>query len=402
MLRCRRTKQLAGSFIVTLRQKSSHRDNKGRNKMQVPLLDLKAQYAAIKNEVLAAVSEVLESQQCIGGPKVAELEEKIAAISDCKYAVGTSSGTDAILNSLMSLDIAAGDEVITTPFTFFATVGCIARVGAKPVFVDIDPKTYNIDSGLIERAITKKTRVIMPVHLFGQMADMGPIMQLANRYNLAVIEDAAQSITSTYKGRKAGSIGRAGCFSFFPSKNLGAAGDGGMVVTNDKDLYNRLKIMRNHGANPKYYHKIIGGNFRLDPIQAAVLLVKLPHLDRWSEARRRNAAFYDEVFRQNEVVQTPYISPDCASIFNQYVIRVPKRDELIACLKQKGVGCEVYYPHPMHLQECFSYLGHRQGDFPESERAAKEVLALPIYPELTDDMKNYVAESVLSFVSTVE
>ena len=368
--------------------------------MQVPLLDLKAQYAAIKNEVLAAVSEVLESQQCIGGPKVAELEEKIAAISDCKYAVGTSSGTDAILNSLMSLDIAAGDEVITTPFTFFATVGCIARVGAKPVFVDVDPKTYNIDSGLIERAITKKTRVIMPVHLFGQMADMGPIMQLANRYNLAVIEDAAQSITSTYKGRKAGSIGRAGCFSFFPSKNLGAAGDGGMVVTNDKDLYNRLKIMRNHGANPKYYHKIIGGNFRLDPVQAAVLLVKLPHLDRWSEARRRNAAFYDEVFRQNEVVQTPYINPDCASIFNQYVIRVPKRDELIAYLKQKAVGCEVYYPHPMHLQECFSYLGHRQGDFPESERAAKEVLALPIYPELTDDMKNYVAENVLSFVST--
>jgi dTDP-4-amino-4,6-dideoxygalactose transaminase len=401
MLRCRRTKQLAGSFIVTLRQKSTHRDKKVRNKMQVPLLDLKAQYAAIKNEVLAAVSEVLESQQCIGGPKVAELEEKIAAISDCKYAVGTSSGTDAILNSLMSLDIAAGDEVITTPFTFFATVGCIARVGAKPVFVDVDPKTYNIDSGLIERAITKKTRVIMPVHLFGQMADMGPIMQLANRYNLAVIEDAAQSITSTYKGRKAGSIGRAGCFSFFPSKNLGAAGDGGMVVTNDKDLYNRLKIMRNHGANPKYYHKIIGGNFRLDPVQAAVLLVKLPHLDRWSEARRRNAAFYDEKFA-GTTVQTPYISPDCASIFNQYVIRVPKRDELIAYLKQKGVGCEVYYPHPMHLQECFSYLGHRQGDFPESERAAKEVLALPIYPELTDDLKNYVAESVLSSVSNVQ
>lgn len=369
--------------------------------MQVPLLDLKAQYGTIKNEVLAAVSEVLESQQCIGGPKVAELEEKIAVISDCKYAVGTSSGTDAILNSLMSLDIAAGDEVITTPFTFFATVGCIVRVGAKPVFVDIDPKTYNIDSGLIERAITKKTRAIMPVHLFGQMADMGPIMQLANRYNLAVIEDAAQSITSTYKGRKAGSIGGAGCFSFFPSKNLGAAGDGGMVVTNDKDLYNKLKIMRNHGANPKYYHKIIGGNFRLDPLQAAVLLVKLPHLDRWSEARRRNAAFYDEKFA-GTTVQTPYINPDCTSIFNQYVIRVPKRDELIAYLKQKGVGCEVYYPHPMHLQECFSYLGHRQGDFPESERAAKEVLALPIYPELTDDMKNYVAESVLSFVSTVE
>lgn len=369
--------------------------------MQVPLLDLKAQYATIKNGVLAAVSEVLESQQCIGGPKVAELEDKIAAISDCKYAVGTSSGTDAILNSLMSLGIGAGDEVITTPFTFFATVGCIARIGAKPVFADIDPKTYNIDPGFVEQAITERTKAIMPVHLFGQMADMDPIMELANKYNLAVIEDAAQSISSTYKGRKAGSIGTIGCFSFFPSKNLGAAGDGGMVVTNDQELYNRLKIMRNHGANPKYYHKIIGGNFRLDPVQAAVLLVKLPHLDQWSEARRRNAAFYDEKFA-GTMVQTPYINPDCVSIYNQYVIRVRKRDELVAYLKEKGIGCEIYYPHPMHLQECFSYLGCKQSDFPESENAAKEVLALPIYPELMEEMQNYVAESILSFISTVE
>ncbi len=366
--------------------------------MQVPLLDLKAQYATIENEVLAAVSDVLKSQRCIGGPKVAELEEKIAAISDCQYAVGVSSGTDAILNSLMSSDIGAGDEVITTPFTFFATVGCIVRTGAQPVFADIDPKTYNINPDLIEQAVTERTKAIMPVHLFGQMADMNPIMQIAETHNLAVIEDAAQSITSTYKGRKAGSIGRVGCFSFFPSKNLGAAGDGGMIVTNDEDSYNRLKIMRNHGANPKYYHKFVGGNFRLDPIQAAVLLVKLPHLDKWSEARRRNAAFYNEKFA-GTLVQTPYISPECVSIYNQYVIRVPKRDELAAHLKENGIGCEIYYPHPMHLQECFNPLGCKQGDFPEAEKAAQEVLALPVYPELTREMQNHVVETILGFLS---
>ena len=366
-------------------------------KMQVPLLDLKAQYAIIKDEVLAAVAEVLESQQCIGGPKVAELEQKIAALSDCKFAVGVSSGTDAILNSLMSLDIGASDEVITTPFTFFATAGCIARLGAKPVFADIDPKTFNINPQLIKAAITKKTRAIMPVHLFGQMADMDTIMKLAGKYNLSVIEDAAQSITSTYKGRKAGSIGTAGCFSFFPSKNLGGIGDGGMIVTNDEQLYNRLSIMRNHGSNPKYYHKYIGGNFRLDPIQAAALLVKLPHLDRWTQARRRNAAYYDKKFA-GTAVRTPYISPDCVTIYNQYVIRVPRRDKVIAHLKENNIGCEIYYPVPLHLQECFKYLGCKKGDFPESEKAAKEVLALPIYPELTDEMKDHILETVLSFL----
>ena len=365
--------------------------------MQVPLLDLKAQYATIKNEILAAVSDVLASQVCIGGPKVAQLEQKIAAISDCKFAVGTSSGTDAILNSLMSLNIGLGDEVITTPFTFFATAGCIARTGAKPVFVDIDPKTYNIDPGLIEAAVTEKTRAIMPVHLFGQMADMDPIMEIANKYNLAVVEDAAQSITSTYKGRKAGSIGAVGCFSFFPSKNLGGIGDGGMIVTNDQQLYDRLSIMRNHGSKPKYYHKYIGGNFRLDPIQAAALLVKLPHLNDWSEARRRNAAYYNEKFN-GTVVQIPYISPDCMSIFNQYVIRVPRRSELMEHLRQKNIGCEIYYPVPMHLQECFRYLGCEEGSLPESEKAAKEVLAIPIYPELTDQMMDYVAQTILTFL----
>jgi len=365
--------------------------------MQVPLLDLKAQYSTIKDEIVAAVGEVLESQRCIGGPKVAELEEKIAAISDCKFAVGASSGTDAILNSLMSLDIGAGDEVITTAFTFFATAGCIVRVGARPVFVDIDPRTYNINPELIESAVTEKTKAIMPVHLFGQMTDMDPIMEIANRYNLVVIEDAAQSITSTYKGKKAGNIGTAGCFSFFPSKNLGGIGDGGMIVTNDEALYNRLFIMRNHGSKPKYYHSYVGGNFRLDPIQAAALLVKLPHLDEWSEARRRNAAYYDEKF-EGTVVQTPYINPDCVTMYNQYCIRVPRRDELVAHLREKNIGCEIYYPVPMHLQKCFEYLGCKKGDLLESEKAAKEVLALPIYPELTDEMKDYVADMILAFL----
>lgn len=365
--------------------------------MNVPLLDLKAQYATIKNEVLAAVSEVLETQVCIGGPKVTELEKKVAEISDCKFAVGASSGTDAILNSLMSLDIGPGDEVITTPFTFFATVGCIARTGATPVFVDIDPQTYNINPSLIASAVTKKTKAIMPVHLYGQMADMDPIMEAAKKHNLSVIEDAAQSITSIYKGKKAGSIGTVGCFSFFPSKNLGGAGDGGMIVTNDEQLYNRLVIMRNHGSKPKYYHKYIGGNFRLDPIQAAVLLVKLPHLNDWSEARRRNAAYYDKKFK-GTVVKTPYISPDCVTIYNQYCIRVPKRDELLAHLQKNKIGCEVYYPVPMHVQECFKHLGYKKGDLPESEKAANEIMAIPIYPELTDEMKDFVAETILAFV----
>jgi dTDP-4-amino-4,6-dideoxygalactose transaminase len=365
--------------------------------MQVPLLDLEAQYATIKDEIMAAVCEVLESQRCIGGPKVAQLEAKIAAVSDCKFAVGVSSGTDAILSSLMSLDIGTGDEVITTPFTFFATAGCIARVGAKPVFVDIDPRTYNINPELIKSAVTKKTKAIMPVHLFGQMVDMDPIMEIANKYNLAVIEDAAQSITSTYKGRKAGSIGTVGCFSFFPSKNLGGIGDGGMIVTNDGQLYERLVAMRNHGSKPKHYHKYIGGNFRLDPIQAAALLVKLPYLNEWSEKRRRNAAYYDKRFA-GTLIQTPYINPNCVTIYNQYCIRVPRRDELVAHLAEKNIGYAIYYPVPMHLQECFRYLGYRQEDLPEAEKAAKEVMALPIYPELTDEMQDYVAETILSLL----
>jgi dTDP-4-amino-4,6-dideoxygalactose transaminase len=365
--------------------------------MAVPLLDLKVQYAKIKNDVLKAIGEVLDSQICIGGPKVAEFEKQVAQVSDCKYAVGVSSGTDALLVSLMSLGIGSGDEVISTPFTFFATTGCIARAGAKPVFVDIDPKTYNINPALIEKAVTKKTKAIMPVHLYGQMADMDPIMAVAKKHNLYVIEDAAQSISSSYKGKKAGSIGTCGCFSFFPSKNLGGIGDGGMVVTNDEKLYHMISIMRNHGSEPKYFHKFIGGNFRLDPIQAAALLVKLPYLNDWSAARRKNAAYYDKKFAGTGV-GIPFISPDCQTIYNQYMIRVPNRDKVVGDLKKQNIGCEIYYPVPMHLQECFAYLGYKKGDFLESEKAANEVLALPIYPELTDEQKDTVVQAVLNTI----
>jgi dTDP-4-amino-4,6-dideoxygalactose transaminase len=369
--------------------------------MKIPLLDLKAQYATIRDEVMQAVSEVLESQQCILGPKVEELEKKVAALSGCRFAVGMSSGTDALLAALMALNIGAGDEVITTPFTFFATAGCVARLGAVPVFVDIDPRTFNIDPAKIEAAITPKTRAIIPVHLFGQMCDMDPIMEIANRRNIPVIEDAAQAISSAYKGRKAGSIGAIGCFSFFPSKNLGGAGDGGMCVTNDAALHERLLLMRSHGSKPKYYHKFVGGNFRLDPLQAAVLLVKLPHLEAWSAARRRNAALYDELFVDSAVV-TPFISPGCESIYNQYSIRVQNRDAVRKALTEANVGTEIYYPVPMHLQECFAGKHRAVGSLAESENAANEVLALPIYPELTEEQIHFAAQTVKDAVHQVQ
>jgi dTDP-4-amino-4,6-dideoxygalactose transaminase len=363
--------------------------------MKVPLLDLKAQHAAIREQVLAAVAEVLDSQVCIGGPKVAELEQKIAAISDCKYAVGVSSGTDALLCSMMALGLGPGDEAITTPFTFFATAGSIVRTGATPVFVDIDPRTYNINPELIERAITPRTKAIVPVHLFGQMCDMDPIMRIANRHGLYVIEDAAQSITATYKGRKAGSIGAAGCFSFYPSKNLGGAGDGGMVVTNDAALYERMMAMRNHGSQSKYHHRYIGGNFRLDPIQAAVLLVKLPHLDSWSERRRRNAAVYNSAFAGTDI-GAPFILPECVSIYNQYVVRTPERDSLVEELRRQDVGWEIYYPLCLPLQPCFLHFGYKSASLAEAERAAAEVLALPIYPELNAEQQQRVISVALS------
>lgn len=368
--------------------------------MKIPLLDLKAQHAGIREEVLRAVGEVLDSQVCILGPKVEELEKKVAALSDCRYAVGMSSGTDALLAALMALGIGAGDEVITTSFTFFATAGCIARVGALPVFVDIDARTFNIDPARIEAAITPRTKAIMPVHLFGQMCDMDPIMEIANRHGIPVIEDGAQAISASYKGRKAGSIGAIGCFSFFPSKNLGAAGDGGMCVTNDAKLHEMLLLMRSHGSKPKYYHKFVGGNFRLDPIQAAVLLVKLPHLDAWSEARRRHAALYDAAFAGSSVV-TPFIHPDCVSIYNQYSIRVSGRDALRKALTEAGIGTEVYYPVPMHLQECFQGGCRVVGSLDQSEAAALEVLALPVYPELSPEHLREVAETVLAVTQNV-
>jgi dTDP-4-amino-4,6-dideoxygalactose transaminase len=365
--------------------------------MQVPLLDLKAQYAKIKNDVLKSIGEVLDSQVCIGGPKVAELEKQVAELSGCKFGIGMSSGTDALLASLMTLGIGSGDVVITTPFTFFATAGCIARTGAKPVFVDIDPKTFNINPALIEKAVTKKTKAIMPVHLYGQMADMDAIMSIAEKHNLAVIEDAAQAIGSIYKGKRAGSIGTCGCFSFFPSKNLGGIGDGGMVVCNDEKLATKMRLMRDHGQYPQYYYHFVGGNFRLDPIQAAALLVKLPYLNEWSQARRKNAEFYNKKFAGTSI-KTPYVHSDCITIYNQYVIRVMNRDEMAANLKKNNIGCAIYYPVPLHLQECFAYLGYKKGDFPEAEKAANNVLALPIYPELTDAMKDAVAEAVLKSI----
>ncbi len=365
--------------------------------MQVPVLELKAQYASMKDEILEQINEVLDAQWVIGGPKVEELENRIAKLSECKYAVGASSGTDAILNTLMSLDIGPGDEVITTPFTFFATGGCIARTGAKPVFVDIDEKTYNIDPALIEAAITDNTKAILPVHLYGQMADMDPIMHIAGTYGLAVIEDAAQSISSSYNKKPAGHIGTAGCFSFYPSKNLGGIGDGGMVVTNDERLYQRLKVMRNHGQTGAYEHKYIGGNFRLDAIQAAALLVKLKHLSKWSAARRKNAAYYNKKFADSSIT-IPYVNEQCVSIYNQYVIRVPNREKVFDHLRNNGVGCMVYYPLPLHMQECFAYLGYKEGDLPVAEKAAKEVMALPVYPELTNEMQDYAVKSILDFL----
>jgi len=369
--------------------------------MRVPLLDLKAQYSTIKKEVLAAVSEVLDSQVCILGPKVAELEEGVAALSDCQFGVGVSSGTDALLAALMALGVGPGDEVITTPFTFFATAGCIARIGALPVFIDIDQRTYNLDPLKIEPAVTSRTKAIIPVHLFGQMCDMDPIMEIARKHNLFVIEDAAQAISATYKGRKAGSIGTVGCFSFFPSKNLGGAGDGGMIVTNNPELHERLVMMRVHGSKSKYSHKFVGGNFRLDPIQAAILLVKLPHLNTWSEARRRNAELYDRRFA-GSCVRTPWIRSDCNSIFNQYVIRVRDRDVLVQSLRQMGIGTEIYYPISMHQQDCFLGKCRQVGSLLESERAACSLLALPIYPELSLEQLDYVADTVLRIGTTLE
>ena len=369
--------------------------------MKVPLLDLKAQYAAIKPAIDAAVAEVFESQYFILGPKVKELEAAVADYCGCPSAVGVSSGTDALLVALMAADIGPGDEVITTPYTFFATAGSIARTGAKAVFVDIDPASFNIDPALIEAKITPATKAIMPVHLYGQVAEMPPIMALAEAHGLVVIEDAAQAIGAERHGQRAGAFGDYGCFSFFPSKNLGGAGDGGMVVCKDAERASKVELLRTHGAYPKYYHALTGGNFRLDALQAAVVRVKLDHLDDWTAARQANAERYGRLFTETGLCASGAVGlPEVVGerhIFNQYVVRVRERDSLQEFLSEQDVSTAIYYPVPLHLQECFADLGGKVGDAPHSERAASETLALPAYPELTDAQAEYVVEQIADF-----
>lgn len=373
--------------------------------MNIPLLDLKTQYAGVREETLKLVNDVLESQYFIGGKYVVEFENAVAKYSGVSEAVGISSGTDALLASLMSLGIyrspldeSPADEVIVPAYTFFATAGSVWRAGARPVFADIDPKTYNISPASIEEKITPRTKAIIPVHLYGQCAEMEKIREIAKKHNLAVIEDAAQAIGAERDGVKVGNLGDCACLSFFPSKNLGGLGDGGMVLTNDTNLANAVRRMRNHGMEPKYYHSHVGGNFRLDALQAAGLLVKLPHLDKWGEMRRANAEFYNNAFANVESIKTPYIDPKNRSIYNQYIISVENRDEVIAKLREKEIGCEIYYPLPLHIQECFASLGYKEGDFPVSEYAAKHTIALPIYPELTEEQLDYVATSLKQIV----
>jgi dTDP-4-amino-4,6-dideoxygalactose transaminase len=364
----------------------------------VPLLDLKAQHETIRAEIRAAMDEVVEEQNFILGRQVAELETKVAALCGVPAGVGCASGTDALYLALRALGAGDGDEVITVPYTFFATAGSIHHAGARPVFVDIEASTYNLDPAGLEAAITPRTKAIMPVHLFGQCADMDPILAIARARGIPVVEDAAQAIGSTYRSRPAGSMGTIGCFSFFPSKNLGGFGDGGMAVSVDPALADRMRVLRVHGSQPKYFHSVIGVNSRLDTLQAAVILAKLPHLATWSEKRRRVAAFYDAAFAGCDAIVQPVTLAGNTHIYNQYTIRVPNRDGLLKHLSEKGVGHAIYYPLPLHLQKCFAHLGHREGEFPESERAARECVSLPVYPELTEAQRAYVAETVLAYV----
>jgi dTDP-4-amino-4,6-dideoxygalactose transaminase len=367
----------------------------------VPLLDLQVQHAAIATEVEAAVLDVLRSGHYILGPRVAAFEARCGALCGTPHALGVSSGTDALLIALMGLGIGPGDEVVTTPFSFFATAGCVHRVGARPVFADIDPATFNLDPSALEAAVTPRTRAVIPVHLFGQCADMDAILDVARRHGLAVIEDAAQALGAACGDRPAGSMGTAGAFSFFPSKNLGGAGDGGLVTTRDAALHERLVRLRNHGSQPKYHHALVGGNFRLDALQAAVLDVKLPHLAAWTDARRRNAARYRELLAPLAAdgrLVLPCEAPGRRHVWNQFTLRVPgARDALRAHLAARGIGTEVYYPIPLHLQECFAALGHRPGDFPASEAACREALSLPVFPELTPAQQDEVVAAVLAF-----
>ena len=386
--------------------------------MQVPLLDLKIQYSAIRNEIDPKIQDICERQYFILGPDVQSFEEKLAAYCGTSYAVGCASGSDALVLGLMAVGVDRDVEVLTTPYTFFATAGAIARMCAVPVFLDIDPRTYNLDTscladwlsehaeqregGLINKVTGRRIGAICPVHLYGQTADMKPILEIADRYGLPVVEDAAQSVGSEDGAlkKRAGDMGTVGCFSFFPSKNLGAFGDGGALTTNDEGMAARLKSLRMHGESTRYYHDEVGFNSRLDALQAAVLEIKLKHLDGWTAGRQANAAYYNEAFKGSNcdgIVAVPYAVPGNRHIYNQYILRVKNRDGLVDHLREKQVGCAIYYPVPLHLQKCFGYLGYREGDLPEAEKAALETVAIPIYPELTSDQKDYVIESILSF-----
>lgn len=369
--------------------------------MIVPLLDLQAQYASVREGVEQAVNRVLTSQRFVLGDEVRQLESSIAEYCQAKYAVGCASGSDALLLALMALDVKPGDEVITTPFSFFATAAAITRLGARPVFVDVDPRSYNIDASHVADAITPRTKVIMPVHIYGQCAQMDPLLDLGKRRGIPVVEDAAQAIGATDNDRPAGSMGLIGCFSFYPTKNLGGAGDGGILTTSDEQVAQRLRRLRTHGGANEYEHEEVGVNSRLDELQAAVLNVKFPKLDMWSDERSRKAAFYTQLLNEAGLrfpLMTPTVRSDGRHIFHQYVLRVPgNRDALMEHLKTCGVGTKIYYPIPLHEQQCFAYLGYKRGDFPESEAAARETFALPAYPELTDEQQVYVVESIKSF-----
>lgn len=366
--------------------------------MKVPLLDLTSQYAAIRWEIRKAIDRVCDTQAFILGPEVTALEREIAGFCGAGHAVGLSSGTDALLAALMAAGIAPGDEVITTPFTFFATAGVIVRLGARPVFVDIEADGFNLDTEALAEKIGPRTKAILPVHLFGRCAAMDTVMEVARLHGCLVIEDAAQALGARdYQGRAAGAIGDIGCFSFFPSKNLGAFGDGGMAVTGDSRLAERLRVLRVHGGKPKYHHALVGGNFRLDALQAAVLRVKLRYLALWTEARRRNAARYRELLSQAGLAEVVLPEDAPGHIYNQFVIRCARRNELQEFLRRHGVETEVYYPVPLHLQECFASLDYRRGDFPRAERAAEEALALPVYPELSTEQQSYVVDRICEF-----
>jgi len=369
----------------------------------VPLCDLPTQYRQLQTAIEARLKSILASGQVILGPEVAALEEEVAQYCGVAHGVGCSSGSDALLLALQALDLGPGDEVVLPPFTFFATVGAVCRTGARPVFVDIDPETWNLDPQQVEARITPRTRAVLLVHLFGQCAEMDPLWRLAERHDLILIEDAAQAMGSEYQGKRAGSLGSIGCFSFYPTKNLGAYGDAGMVVTNDPAWAARMACLRVHGMEPKYHHKYLGWNARLDALQAAILRVKLPHLERWIEARQDAARRYDALldeYRLGDVLAGPVVHPQRRHTFNQYVVSVAngQRDGLVRHLKSEGIGCEIYYPVPLHLQECLSFLGHRDGDFPVSERASRAVLALPMFPELTIDQQRRVIQSCASYL----